>query len=246
MRTLLSGLLSICILVSSVSPSLAQGSLWRGAARGLSRATGNGIAQQGSRIAGGMVGRLPNGIYVAGGGTRWSLPEIEISVPDITKTLELGFANARTLPAFNVEFYQKLNLGEAIDVKKVIFEAPLTVRPALFRNEFTALSLNQRTSLSEQKQVLDFLRKDLSKAGKSFAKLPEGISLETLLQDATQSEYAYRATVLETRDALSDAAGIALFGAREDAALLVDFYQKPPLPFLNRLPCILPGADCCG
>ncbi len=238
MRSVLSCVLSICIVFSSVTPSFAN------AGRTVARFIGAGetkiATQAGQQIfrstISNTVGRMG-----AGAGTSFlntagvtaadffSHSTIDFSSPtffspDFSRTIQQALTPQIMSSASGLRGLVQAGQIEGL-ARRILDNSNVLVRSMQLRNEFIPVALQGGAEASELAQALSFYRADLSITAEAFAKLPQG-DLANTLALLSQGQAAERVVLLECQDALSDAGALALLGTKADAPVLLDFYAK--------------------
>lgn len=198
MRALLSLLLSVCLLVSSVSPSLAQ--VLRG---------GRQVVKSGSA--------LPKALEKASS-------SVGSKAFSSTLSSQLSRLARQQMPAA-AAIRSQMQSGVRAGLTGRILAVPSFAEKApLLRREFVTLALEKHASSKELSQAVEFYRTDLQKSSASFAQFA-GQDFDQAFASAKESASS-RQSFFSARDALSDAAALGLFGSKADAPALVSFYEK--------------------
>lgn len=200
MRALLSLLLSVCLLVSSVSPSLAQRiPIGRGmisGGKGLSQSFGKGLSS--------------------------SVSSKGFSTALNSRLSQLALQQLPSAAAIRSQMQTGLHSGLA----GRILEIPsLAERAPLLRCEFVVLALDQHVSVSELSEAVKFYRADLAKSSASFAQFA-GQNFNDVFTSVLDSSSSLRPSFFAARDALTDAAALGLVGSKEDVPALMSCYRK--------------------
>ena len=238
MKTLLSLLLSASILVSSVTPSLAQ-------LIPAGRQVVKGVVQSGAEAAAGRTGKqllegaVKQGISASpsvAAATRFSSSASSVplvsGVPAVSSVAssDLRLAVDRTiqqqlaLTGNDIRALVKAGEVEGLAARILTHSNP-AFRAGLLRNEFVTLSLKGGATADQIAQAVKFYRGDIVAASDAFARLPEGDLASVLRVLADKNHSAYSA-VLQCHGALADAGALGLLGSKADAAALLQFYKQ--------------------
>jgi len=215
MRALLCLLLSVCLLVSGVSPAFAQlQPLRKGAAalKGLSRKVGGARG----------VGKVPSGV-------RTPLPSVSPAA-GVPSSLHSSVSRAAELsrPVTNIEAVRAYRMAGQVEglTNRILNVPEEALRAGLLRGEFITLALEYQVPGRDLALAADFYRADLGRLSESFSRF-SGQSLRNvfgyLSADSSSAEYRQ---LLDCRDALSSAAALGLFGTKADAPALIKFYER--------------------
>ena len=252
MKKLLSAVLSISILFSSVSPSLAQ-------TMPVGRQVVKGVVSGGANAASSTVGKqmvegLATRNAAAGAASvRNVVAQPRVSVPATGKVPSVVSArvsssssvssglSAEQISSVSTSVDRAIRKQMAVtgrDISQAVKEGKLEgmaarilnyqnpgVHDSLLRNEFVTVALGGGASKDQIAQALDFYRKDLMASSDAFAKLPQE-NISGMLQALQNPKHPSYQTVLQSHHALSSAAALGLLGSRADAAALVAFYKK--------------------
>ncbi|MGN0025047.1 MAG: hypothetical protein ACI351_06400 [Candidatus Avelusimicrobium sp.] len=200
MRALLSLLLSVCLLVGSVTPSLAQ--VWRGGRQ----------VVKGAR-------RLPQSLEKAASST---VAPKGFSLTLSSRISRLALQQTPTSISIRTQMKSGQRNGLA---RQILSVRSLAEQAPLLRNEFVTLALEKHVSSNELSQAVAFYRADLQKSSASLAQF-SGQNFDEAFASAYESSSPLAQDFLSARDALTDAAALGLFGSKADAPVLVSFYQQ--------------------
>ena len=104
---------------------------------------------------------------------------------------------------------------------KILSYPNQNVREGLLRNEFVQVAAAGYANAEQTARAAAFWRNDLQSTMEAFSSLPEG-DLKALQQAYAQKDVA----VSDVNAALADVAALGLYGNKEDAALILNFYRK--------------------
>lgn len=238
MKTLLSLLLSASILVSSVTPSLAQ-------LIPAGRQVVKGVVQGGTEAAAGRTGKqllegaVKQGVSVSpsvAAATRFSsaassVPLVSripaassVASSDLRLAVDRSVQQQLALTGNDIRALVKAGKVEGLSARILTHSNP-AFRAGLLRNEFVTLSLKGGATADQIAQAVKFYRSDIVTASDAFAQLPTGdlASVLRVLADKNHSAYP---TVLQCHGALADAAALGLLGSKADASALLHFYKQ--------------------
>lgn len=238
MKTLLSLLLSASILVSSVTPSLAQ-------LIPAGRQVVKGVVQGGTEAAAGRTGKqllegaVKQGVSVSpsvAAATRFSsaassVPLVSripaassVASSDLRLAVDRSVQQQLALTGNDIRALVKAGKVEGLSARILTHSNP-AFRAGLLRNEFVTLSLKGGATADQIAQAVKFYRGDIVTASNAFAQLPQGdlASVLRVLADKNHSAYP---TVLQCHGALADAAALGLLGSKADASALLHFYKQ--------------------
>lgn len=117
------------------------------------------------------------------------------------------------------ERVQEGNMDRLAD--KILSYPNQNVREGLLRNEFVQVAAAGYANAEQAARAAAFWRNDLQSTMEAFSSLPEG-DLKALQQAYAQKDVA----VSDVNAALADVAALGLYGNKEDAALILNFYRK--------------------
>ena len=249
MKKLLSAVLSLSIVFSSVSPSLAQMAptagrqLVKGVVRGGEKAVSPSAARQTlTNAVQKRAGRLPaqmRGTAAVERGTALrptaktpaaqpaSVGSSSLSteqVASISAAVEQTVQQQVSLTGRDIRQAIKAGRTEGMAARILTHSNP-QVREGMLRNEFVTVALAGDATPEQIEQALSFYRKDVMASSEAFAQLPQGEAAGYLaiLQDKKHVSYP---AVAQSLQALSSAAALGLLGSRSDAGALMGFYKK--------------------
>ena len=224
MRSLICGLLSLTLLINSATPAFAQ---LVSAGRAVSRAstqTGR-VASQVSAQTAAHVPTLLRGTGLtstkqtaaiaarAQAIQNQTIRQVAHVQRNLSKTVQYqNWISKSALPSLAAQ-------GSYQTVAERILSLPAAEQAPLLRNEFVLLSLTEQVSAGQLNTARNFLRGDLNNKLSTFKQV-SGKEFGDVLLDKTMAQ-----SLSGCRDALSDAAALALMGTSEDAAALVALHQ---------------------
>lgn len=241
MRTLLSLVLSASILVSSVTPSLAQLiPAGRQVVQGVVKGGGEAVVSNtGKQLLEGAVKRgISVGPSVAAA-TRFSsaastVPFVSnvsnisgvpsIASSDLRVAVDRSIQRQLTLTGNDIRALVKAGRVDGLAARMLTFSNP-AFRAGLLRNEFVTVALKGGASADQIAQAVAFYRADLQTTSDAFARLPQEDLASVLRVTADKNHPAYQ-PLLKSHNALSDAAALGLLGSKADASALVNFYKQ--------------------
>ena len=237
MKKILAAVLSISLLVSSVTPSLAQlvpagrqvvkGVAVSGAKQlpaSIGKQVASGVAKEGvaassaaSRFSRG-VRNLPATVTVPNS----SLPQV-LHAP-INTAVERSIQEQLAVSGKDIRAFVKAGQIEGI-ATRILKYPNAAYREGLLRNEFVTVALKGGAEKAQLEEAVKFYREDLQKASEAFAKLPKG-NLAGLIRSATDKTSPSYQTLLQAHSALASAGALGLLGTRADAEALITFYNQ--------------------
>ena len=231
MNRLLAAILSISLLVSSVSPSLAQ--LVPAGRQVVKGAVSSGAKSVAGKQALGAITK--EGMAASSAAHRFSssaarmLPAVfspasSVSVSQLNTTLERSLQQQLVISGNQLRSLVKEGQVEGIARRILNYPKP-AFREGLLRNEFVTVALKGGASAEQIAQAVDFYRADLTKKSEAFAQLPQ-TDLADLLQIARKKEHTAYPLLLEAQKAMSSAAALGLLGSKADAPVLLEFYKQ--------------------
>ena len=238
MKKLLAAILSISILVSSVTPSLAQlvPASGRQLVKGLAGKGVEGLSAVAGKQAMKEVipaaaerGALSSGIYSLSSSVlpkSFSDKDSKASLEG-TKSLQISLDRSirQQLLRSGRDIRESVKAGQVEGMAALILNHPnAAFRQWLLRNEFVTVALQGGATRAQIAEAIKFYRENLSQAQEIFKKLPEN-DLNSLLQIAKNPKHPGYPIVSEIHGLLSSAAALGLLGSKADAAVLKGFYQ---------------------
>lgn len=238
MKTLLSLVLSASILVSSVTPSLAQ-------IIPAGRQVVKGVVQGGTEAAAGRTGKQllegavkrgisagPSVAAAARFSSSVSFAPFVSNVPavspaassDLRLAVDRSVQRQLTLTGNDIRALVKAGNVDGLAARILTHSNP-AFRAGLLRNEFVTVALKGGATADQTAQAVKFYRSDIATSSEAFAGLPQGDLASVLRITADKNHPAYQ-TLLKCHGALSDAAALGLLGSKVDAAALVNFYKQ--------------------
>ncbi len=250
MNKILAAILSISLLVSSVSPSLAQIVLnGRVAEEAASAVLGKKAAQKTnnrllSKGAAGTAAREAATKAARNAAKQKNLSQTARNVAvrgqnqsRVSRAVALSSQQNTTLrDVINRSVQEKLlqngntiralvKGGQVDKIASRILSYPkASFRQGLLRNEFVTVALKGGATGDQIAKAVEFYRADLKKGSASFSKLSQN-DLNALLRDATNKKSPAYQTLLSCHQALASAGALGLLGSKADAAALLDFYK---------------------
>lgn len=209
MRTLLSLLLSVTVLVSSSSPALAQiVPVGRGVSTIARMGEGTTVALETTNL----LRRL--GYAPALASARMQSP----MASNLSQFIALQVEQQLAQQGGDIRPLMLAGRLEGLASRIIDLRPSATLRDGLLRNEFVTLALSNQATAENIQQALSFYREDLAKKSISFSGITEQNPARLL--DATSSE-----RLGLYLDALSDAAALGLLGSAKDVPALLNFYK---------------------
>ncbi len=190
MHKILSLVLSVSILVSSMTPALAQigGPAGRGVVRGLRRSV--------------------------------TLADRKALSARVTAQVNRQVAQRTLLP--NAAVQNRILTGNVKGLAGQILKKPVAVRAPLLRNEFITLSfVPGAVTLAQRTQAVKAYKTQLKDTKEILSKTS---NLNAFLNGAKETPQATH--VVAVRNILADASALGLVGTKEDAPILLDFYEQ--------------------
>lgn len=216
MRALLCLLLSVCLLVSGISPAFAQ---LRPLRKGVS-------AMKGARQAGASARGASKVSYGMRSARPFVSPNVNISSPSLRSTVSRAAEEAR--PVLNRDAVRSARMAGQVEglTSRILSISQAPLRAGLLRGEFVALALEYQISSRELALATDFYRTDMVRLSGSFSHFSGQTLGEVFRQLPKDTSSAVYQQLAECRDALSSAAALGLFGTKADAPALVKFYEQ--------------------
>lgn len=213
-KKLLSLGLVVCLLTSSVTPALAQ---LRPVVRG-----GQAALQGGKTVSKvSAAGKKAVTPYVAGQVPFRTQPiRLDFSPAHIQGVITQQVARQQILPP-NIARIQALARAEKWEgLASAISNLPADAlhKPALLRNEFVSAALAGKASKEQITEAVEFYRADLMQRAALLADIPEQSAASFLEQTPPETLKVYQ-------EIFSSAGALALLGNKDDAAILLDFWQ---------------------
>ena len=210
MRTLLSLLLSVTVLVSSSSPAFAQ---LVPAGRGVSTIARMGEGTTVALETANLLRRLGYSPALAAGRMQGPM------TGNIRQFVTLQVEQQLSQQGGDIRPLMLAGRLEGLASRIINLRPSAALRNGLFRNEFVTLALSNQASAEQIQQALSFYREDLAKKAVSFSGISEQDPLLLLENAGSERKGLYL-------DALSDAAALGLLGSAEDVPALLNFYKK--------------------
>ena len=239
MNKILAAILSISLLVSSVTPSLAQ-------LVPAGRQVVKGLTQSGAKSAAVTAGKALPGKLVQKGVSAAAAHAAAVPVSSAAKSAFPSVSVASPLPSYDVS-QLRLNVDRSVRqqltvsgkeiralvaagqtdglASRILSYPKPSFREGLLRNEFVTVALKGGADKAQVAQAVQFYRTDLANNGGAFAQLPQA-DLNTLLKIARTPEHPSYQIVSQSQQALSSAAALGLLGGAEDGASLLAFYKR--------------------
>ncbi len=209
MRTLLSLLLCVSVLVSSSSPAFAQ---IVPVGRGVSVVTHIGEGTTVALETANLLRRLGYAPALVTGRMQNPL------AGNLSKFITLQVEQQLAQQGGDIRPLMLAGRLEGLSSRIVDLRPSASLRNGLLRNEFVTLALSNQAKAEHVQYALSFYREDLAKKSISFSGITEQ-NPATLLEVAGDERLGLYL------DALSDAAALGLLGSAKDVPALLNFYK---------------------
>ena len=239
MNKILAAILSISLLVSSVTPSLAQlVPAGRQAAKSLLESgTKNLPAAAGKQLTGKLLGQgvsasaAQAAAPALSGAVKSDFPAVSVpsTIPSynfsaIRTNIDRSVRQQLALSGKDIRALAAAGQTDGLAARILNYPKP-AFREGLLRNEFVTVALKGGAEPAQVAQAVQFYRADIQDKSSSFALLPQ-TDLNTLLQIARTKGHASYEAVTRSQQALSSAAALGLLGGAQDGETLLAFYKK--------------------